>query len=346
MPFANITKKKILNSKKLLLKYKNQIGAQDKKVFEKEFKRTFNNVHLYSISNAAITKNGMPLIINFNLIKDYLKFDSISNFVLFKKIILLFDFIFNFSKLFNKKNFLFIKNAVYLHDRHSSNYYHWITDVLPKIMLAKEKNIFDENFLLLPKFNTNFQKESALLITKKIKIINSNLFVENLKYISDLHTSGFPRIEFLLKFKKKCLSIILNNKKNNKKKIFISRKYSSRRKILNENNIVKILKKKKFHICYPEKLSFLEQIKLFSNCNTLISNHGAGLTNLIWMKKSSEVIEIREPKININPFFVLSSMLKIKYNYYFVNNKSFLSFLSHRNYNLDLNGFFKKFRNI
>ena len=82
-------KKEILNSKSILLKYKNQIGPQDKKVFEEEFIRTFNKVHLYSISNTAITKNGIPLILNFRLIKDYLKFDSISNFVLFKKIILL-----------------------------------------------------------------------------------------------------------------------------------------------------------------------------------------------------------------------------------------------------------------
>jgi len=346
MPFDKIMKKEILNSKSILLKYKNQIGPQDKKVFEEEFIRTFNKVHLYSISNTAITKNGIPLILNFRLIKDYLKFDSISNFVLFKKIILLLGFMFNFSKFFNRKNFLFIKNAVYLHDRHATNYYHWITDVLPKIMLAKEKNIFNKNFLLLPKFNTNFQMESALLITKKIKIINRNLLVENLKYISDLHTSGFPRIEFLLKFKKKYLSIIFNKKKNNRKKIFISRKYSSRRKILNEDNIVKILKKKNFHICYPEKLSFLEQVKLFSNCKTLVSNHGAGLTNLIWMKKPSKIIEIREPKKNLNAFFVLSNMFKIKYKYYFVNNKSFLNFLSHNNYNVVLNDFFKKFKNI
>ena len=59
--------------------------------------------------------------------------------------------------------------------------------------------------------------ESALLITKKIKIINRNLLVENLKYISDLHTSGFPRIEFLLKFKKKYLSIIFNKFSSNHK---------------------------------------------------------------------------------------------------------------------------------
>ena len=43
MPFANITKKKILNSKKILLKYKNQIGAKDKKVFEQEFKKDFSS---------------------------------------------------------------------------------------------------------------------------------------------------------------------------------------------------------------------------------------------------------------------------------------------------------------
>lgn len=346
MPFAKIIKKKILNSKKIVLKYKNQISAEDKKIFQDELIRKFNKVYLSSMSNVVITKSGIPLVLNFRLIKDYLKFDSISNFAILKKIILFLSFVFNFLKFYNNKNFLFVKNAVYLHDRHSANYYHWITDVLPKIMLAKEKNIFKENFLLLPKFKTDFQKKSAQLVTKKIKIINSNLLVENLKNISDLHTSGFPRIEFLLKFKKKYLSIFTNNKKFNKKKIFISRKYNSRRKILNENNIVKILKKKGFYICYPEKMSFLNQVKMFSNCNTLVSNHGAGLTNMIWMKRFSKIIEIRRPKRNLNPFFVLSCMLKMNYNYYFVNNKSLSNFLSHNNYSVVLNDFFKKFRNI
>ncbi len=87
-------------------------------------------------------------------------------------------------------------------------------------------------------------------------------------------------------------------------------------------------------------------MKLFSNCNTLVSNHGAGLTNMIWMKRFSKIIEIRQPKKNLNPFFVLSCMLKMNYNYYFVNNKSLLNFLSHNNYSVVLNDFFKKFRNI
>jgi capsular polysaccharide biosynthesis protein len=87
-------------------------------------------------------------------------------------------------------------------------------------------------------------------------------------------------------------------------------------------------------------MSFLNQVKMFSNCNTLVSNHGAGLTNLIWMKRSSKIIEIRQSKRNLNPFFVLSCMLKMNYNYYLSN------FLSHNNYSVDLNDFFKKFRNI
>ena len=178
MQFVKIIKKKILNSKKIVLKYKNQIPAEDKKIFQNELIRKYNKVYLSSMSNVVITKSGIPLVLNFRLIKDYLKFDSISNFVVLKKIILFMSFMFSFLKFYNNKNFLFIKNGVYLHDRHSANYYHWVTDVLPKIMLAKEKNIFEENFLLLPKFKTNFQKKSAQLITNKIKIINSNLFFE------------------------------------------------------------------------------------------------------------------------------------------------------------------------
>jgi len=160
MPFAKIIKKKILNSKKIVLKYKNQISAEDKKIFQGELRRKFNRVYLSSISNIVITKSGIPLILNFRLIKDYLKFDSISNFAVLKKVILFLSFMSNFLKFYNNKNFLFVKNAVYLHDRHSANYYHWITDVLPKIMLAKKKIFLKKTFCYYQNLKLAFKNKA------------------------------------------------------------------------------------------------------------------------------------------------------------------------------------------
>ena len=66
-------------------------------------------------------------------------------------------------------------------------------------------------------------------------------------------------------------------------KIYISRQLASVRKIKNEDDVIKILINYGFHILKAEELNFWDQIRLFSNCKHLISIHGAGLTNCIFI---------------------------------------------------------------
>ena len=43
----------------------------------------------------------------------------------------------------------------------------------------------------------------------------------------------------------------------------------------------------------PEELEFAEQVELFSQAKCVIAQHGAGLTNLLWMKPRTNVLEIK-----------------------------------------------------
>ena len=99
------------------------------------------------------------------------------------------------------------------------------------------------------------------------------------------------------------------------------------------------LKSENFKIVYPEKLSFIKKIKTFSKANFLISTHGAGLTNLIWMKPYSKVLEIRSFNKYQNSNFALSNLFKINYHYFLTKQKN-----NNSNGNYLLNYFkFKKF---
>jgi capsular polysaccharide biosynthesis protein len=62
------------------------------------------------------------------------------------------------------------------------------------------------------------------------------------------------------------------------------------------------------------KLNFIDQVRLFYNCKQIIAPHGAGLTNLIFCKKNTRVLEIF-PK-NHNQTRVYKKISKInKLNY-------------------------------
>ena len=49
---------------------------------------------------------------------------------------------------------------------------------------------------------------------------------------------------------------------------------------------------KGFRVIQASKLSLREQIRLFSRATILVSAHGAGLANLLFMKRNSIVIEM------------------------------------------------------
>ena len=162
--------------------------------------------------------------------------------------------------------------------------------MLPKIILAKQKKLLEDKVIILPSFNSKFQLDSLKKITKNIVYKNTSsrdLMVKNLLYISDLHVSGYPRKTYL----KKMQSIFVGNSNFNKKpiKIYISRSNSDRRRLSNERELIKILKKKNFRILQMEKIKFHDQIKYCSRASLIISLHGAGLTNLIWMKKKNKI---------------------------------------------------------
>jgi len=331
-----VVKIKILEKSEYKLNYPKLKKIKDKELFRNELYRKYKSVYLYKIQNILISKNGEPAFSNKKLIFDYLRTNSLSGFKTIKQIILILLFYLKKIKIYFA-SYLVVDNGIIITDRHSSNYYHWVTDVLPKVYLINKRYDLNKFTILIPKFKSSFQKDSIRMITKNFKVIKKNIFLKKCYYISQLNISGCPRPDLIQKVKKK---LLLNNKgKQATQKIYISRKYSKHRRLNNENKIIKFLKSENFKIVYPEKLSFIKQIKIFSKANFLISTHGAGLTNLIWMKPYSKILEIRSFNKYQNSNFALSNLFKINYHYFLTKQKNYNS-----NGNYSLNYFkFKKF---
>ena len=83
-------------------------------------------------------------------------------------------------------------------------------------------------------------------------------------------------------------------------KIYIRREDTNYRKILNESDLIDKLRKKEFEIINPQHFDILEQMKIFSNAELIISPHGSNMANLIFCKKGTKIIEI-SPELN-NPY--------------------------------------------
>jgi capsular polysaccharide biosynthesis protein len=119
-----------------------------------------------------------------------------------------------------------------------------------------------------------------------------------------------------------------NKKYISTKLIYVSRKNQSRYSKIDEK-IEKILIKAGFFILRPEEFTLQQQVYFFNNSKLVIGNHGAGLANLVFCKKGTQVIELAVIEIQINDWMKnLSQILEIDYNYLEIKEESDLSELS------------------
>ena len=210
-----------------------------------------------------------------------------------------------------------------------ANYFHWLTDFLPKTILLNKK--YPNSKFLLPKSflrQAPFVLSSLDLLEINYEIINEKTIYnfQNLKVLNNYSITGNQRKSLLKELNKSLRKIInldqklayINEMPNF---LYITRKenknnFSSSRFIENEVEIFPILKKFNIKTISCEDLSFHKQLEIFSSCNFLISIHGAGLTNMIFMRNGGSILELRhENDAGSNCYFSMASSLGLDYYY-------------------------------
>jgi capsular polysaccharide biosynthesis protein len=99
-------------------------------------------------------------------------------------------------------------------------------------------------------------------------------------------------------------------------RIYISRSRAQKRKIANEDKVLGVLEKYDFKLVHAEDHSFEDQVAIASGARYLIANHGAGLSNMLFMKSCGNVLELRHETDDVNHcYFTMAAALKLNYFY-------------------------------
>lgn len=211
------------------------------------------------------------------------------------------------------------------------NYYHWICEAIFRLWIVRKK--LDNCTLLLPEFYKEADFIMGSLKPFKIKKIffipnGKSVLVKNfcLPQIKPICDSYNPRH---LKQVRSFYRHYFSNQKGRQIKVierlYISRQLAQRRKVINEEEIIEVLKKYEFTVFYPEKHTFSEQVDIFSNVKYLVGTHGSGLTNMLFMKENTSILELHKNKTNelAHPsflFWYMAQPLGIKYFHQSCNN--------------------------
>lgn len=173
------------------------------------------------------------------------------------------------------------------------NYYHWLVEDLPLALRASEVS---KQILLLA---------YAPGLTDRHRLVASHLGLEiaEAPLVVRLHEQVLPgRAEDYFFIHPEDLTLIRSfadslalasepARTDYPDRIYVSRRYS-RRSLPDEATLEDLLSRNGFEVIYAEELPWIEQIRVFQRARTVVGPHGAGLTNLVFAREGTSVIEL------------------------------------------------------
>jgi len=223
-----------------------------------------------------------------------------------------------------KKNGLIEKAIFSLTVASEGNYYHWIADLLPRLLLIKKYDLpdFNERAIILHNTNKRYEIETLQLLNiKKSNIIKLPAFrhlkVKDLVIADNVPSNignSFPKWkkDLLHEFRNTCISPPINNKFRN---VYLVRGRQKTRNLIGEDDLIIFLQKEGFVILDSQKVSLKEQITALSNAEIVIALQGAALTNILFCQENTLIIELRSRHLPPDYFFQISKTCHLKFKY-------------------------------
>ena len=217
-----------------------------------------------------------------------------------------------------EKDFKIFENILLIGSSPSDNYFTNLINFLPRIFFTNQKKI---NILIHRNLSNKFRNLiKSLCVMREIEITFSYVD-DNFYKFKNSKMPQFFNISTSVNILRFFFNKILSNIKSPDfgQKIFIRRENTKYRKILNESELISKLRENGFEIINPHHFEILDQMKIFSNAKIIISSHGSNLSNIIFCKEGTKVIEIG-PQLNksyevrlSNRYKNLSSILNLQF---------------------------------
>ncbi|NEP23036.1 tetratricopeptide repeat protein [Moorena sp. SIO3I6] len=205
-------------------------------------------------------------------------------------------------------------------------YYHWMFDVLPRIEILRRSGI---DFPKIDWFLINTPQQPFQQETLNYLGIPANKIISSDRYphiqAQELVLPSFPghfdwvpqgTINFLRqRFLPQTLEL------RYPERIYISRAQARHRQVINETEVKELLSQFGFITIALESLSVKEQVALFASVKAIVAPHGAGLTNTVFCRPGTQIIELVSPSYVRTDYWMISQQLGLKH--YYVKGENF-----------------------
>jgi hypothetical protein len=196
-------------------------------------------------------------------------------------------------------------------------YGHWLWDMLPRLHLLEKSGIpWDK--LVVPQI-ARYQRESLKLVGMEKSVISDqdlNLEAEELVVPS---LAGFPVGNYSAWacqwLRDRFLPLTPPPSSSQPRRLFLSRAKAATRRILNEDEFMSALSPLGFERVFLEDYSFLDGVRLLRDAEAVISPHGSNITNIVFCREGTPVIEIFSPQWVAACHYSMACQAGLNYGY-------------------------------
>ena len=174
------------------------------------------------------------------------------------------------------------------------NYFHFLISAAPPLLsMIEERRVTDGNVIVTGVLHPNLSTALKIVTNGSIPVLEGRLgdafFSRSILAIREAHwgnelVSGeMPELNFrsesILRMRER-LRVLWDDASG--LKLFVVRQ-STYRNVLNISELISVARRSGYKVVMPERLSFIDQVKLFSRCSHVVGPTGAWLANLLFV---------------------------------------------------------------
>lgn len=185
-------------------------------------------------------------------------------------------------------------------------YFHWMTDVLPRLRLIREAGLEPAAFqhILVNGTDKAFQKETLKMLGLPLSLCRTFPQNETAYLCEEAVVPSLPGVSGVvppetIRFLRE---LSAPSESPSDKKLFIGRGGASHRRLTQEKEIREALERRGFETVECSTLSVRQQAELFASASVVVAAHGAAATNLAFCRPGTRVLELFGPEY-VNPCY-------------------------------------------
>ncbi|MCP5476036.1 MAG: glycosyltransferase family 61 protein [Rhodanobacteraceae bacterium] len=195
--------------------------------------------------------------------------------------------------------------------RYQANYFHWLFEVVPKLLLAERASNAGDVFYIDQ--SQEFQRSIVNYVLGDGMRVLSATQRSHLRFLQGLALRHWDAFSGIPQPVVDMLRSQFGVPAGPPRRIYVSREGARGRRVLNEQAVLDILVPAGFEAINPSRLSWSEQVEIFASAEAVCGPHGAGLSNAVFCSPGTPLIELSAPRYIFPCWLDLSRKCKLQH---------------------------------